>query len=668
MRTALAALTVTLLASCSDGASQPTPQQPPPDPPPPSDEVPHAEVELLVQRFQAGGPWSWYTMAPDGSRVEPFVGIPQEVAAAVPSPDGRTLALVRSAELDGNLWLMDRWSRALTPLLTGDFAVHEVSWSPDGQHLAVSFSDLSASEDILVMNRDGSGRENLTPDPLPATVADRGPAWSPGGATIAFSSNRTGRTRLWLMNHAGGHLRAPLAEAFPDAIERAPAWSPDGARLAFQAARFDGDAAEMGIGIARPDGTGYRLFPLDHRLANVAWSPDGRIVYAAAVAHDWELHALDPETGEVENLTHHLLHDVAARPLRRAAPPAWAGFAAPVAVDAGAENTPALTAADVDGDGDLDLAAISTSHAGVALLLNDGHGAFTPMGHLESVEGARTLASADLNRDGFEDLVVGGPTGLLLYRGSAGGPGLAEVRTLEGQILALGTGDFGLDGPVELSALVRGGRDLSLHAQLHGVNVEDTFQFLVDAPLDLSSALTACTADATGEGWQDLVVLLAGPGASVAIVPGQGPSFLAPYAVAGGLGLNEGDAAACADLDGDRRADLAIVRPGGALRVLLAGQDAFGPPAEVGAGGTAVAAADLDRDGDVDLVVADPRGALRFHRNLGDGRFAAPVTLAEVRASRVVAADLDGDGWLDLAVADAEGGIRILRNRGGAPG
>ncbi len=111
-----------------------------------------------------------------------------------------------------------------------------------------------------------------------------------------------------------------------------------------------------------------------------------------------------------------------------------------------------------------------------------------------------------------------------------------------------------------------------------------------------------------------------------------------------------------------------IVRPGGALRVLLAGPDGLGAPATLGAGGTAVVAADLDRDGDVDLVVADPRGALRFHRNLGDGRFAAPVTLAEVRASRVVAADLDGDGWLDLAVADAEGGLRLLRNRGGSPG
>jgi hypothetical protein len=51
-------------------------------------------------------------MAPDGSRVLPFTGIPADAVAAVPSPDGRNLALLRATGDDVHLW---RMGRALEP-------------------------------------------------------------------------------------------------------------------------------------------------------------------------------------------------------------------------------------------------------------------------------------------------------------------------------------------------------------------------------------------------------------------------------------------------------------------------------------------------------------------------------------------------------------------------
>jgi hypothetical protein len=171
-------------------------------------------------------------------------------------------------------------------------------------------------------------------------------------------------------------------------------------------------------------------------------------------------------------------------------------------------------------------------------------------------------------------------------------------------------------------------------------------------------------------------VLTAGAGTSAAIVPGLGPSLSSPLAAASGLDLPPGTVPACADLDGDRRADLVLLRPGASeLEVLRSTGGGFGPPerhpfAPAGLGsGAAIAAADLDRDGDVDLVVADARaGAVAVLRNLGDGRFASARTVAIGASPTALAAvDLDGDRWPDVAVADASGAVHVLANLGAAP-
>lgn len=59
---------------------------------------------------------------------------------------------------------------------------------------------------------------------------------------------------------------------------------------------------------------------------------------------------------------------------------------------------------------------------------------------------------------------------------------------------------------------------------------------------------------------------------------------------------------------------------------------------------------DFDADGDLDVVIADNRGAPLFLRNLGDGVFAAPVSLpvAHGRTTLATAFDFDNDGDLDL--------------------
>ncbi|MEO7190792.1 MAG: hypothetical protein ABI051_07015 [Vicinamibacterales bacterium] len=92
------------------------------------------------------------------------------------------------------------------------------AWSPDGSKLAY-MSNETGDMDIWIVNRDGSGRQNLTSFPK----ADEGsPTWSPDGSQIAFTSTRaTGQTpQLYVMNSAGTAQRRLL-----DVRVDRPTWS-----------------------------------------------------------------------------------------------------------------------------------------------------------------------------------------------------------------------------------------------------------------------------------------------------------------------------------------------------------------------------------------------------------------------------------------------------------
>ena len=79
--------------------------------------------------------------------------------------------------------------------------------------------------DLWIMQADGSEPTKLTSGP----ANDRNPRFGPNGSTIAFSSDRDGRYKIWLMDPDGSNLRA--VQGFDSANPITLDWSPGGTQL-----------------------------------------------------------------------------------------------------------------------------------------------------------------------------------------------------------------------------------------------------------------------------------------------------------------------------------------------------------------------------------------------------------------------------------------------------
>ena len=142
--------------------------------------------------------------------------------------------------------------------------------SPDGTTVAyvVGAVDKDANEykaAIWLAAADGSAppRRFTTGE-----KADGDPRWSPDGAQLAFTSNRSDKaSQLYVMPVAGGEPRK-LTSLKEDVTQAA--WSPDGTRLAFTARVRDEAYEEEDDKKRRP----RRLTRLQYKLDSVGWTAD----------------------------------------------------------------------------------------------------------------------------------------------------------------------------------------------------------------------------------------------------------------------------------------------------------------------------------------------------------------------------------------------------------
>ena len=274
------------------------------------------------------------------------------------------------------------------------------------------------------------------------------------------------------------------------------------------------------------------------------------------------------------------------------------------------QNYPAewISVGDFNHDGIPDMAMISQSDDGetnnVFILLGNGDGTFrTVLG--PSIPGdASSIAVADLNGDGIEDMAISNPgeNNVAIFLGKGDG------TFVTGQVAPAGNGP---------NAVVAG--------DFRGHGVTDI---------------------AVANFTEGTVWLLLGNGDGTFRHGATETAGSGPYAMV------------AADFNQDGNLDLAVANAkGGTVSVLLGKGDGTFKAASslaVGSQPSSIAFGDFNGDGKVDLVTTNPyAGSLTVMLGNGDGTFKAGTSPPqETNPFDVATGDFNGDGTSDIAVAD----------------
>ena len=171
------------------------------------------------------------------------------------SPDGFHIAFSYTYDIGSELRI------AVLDVRTGELqelgAGWNPDWSPDGSRLV--FVDTEA-HDLATVNADGSGRRRL--NLVTGTGERTDPAWSPDGLRIAFVASNSA---LYTVDPSGTNVRTVSSGGGSGRVT----WSPDGTRLAYECGFIQ-------ICLIGADGSGQSV--IRQRGGSPAWSPGGDLI------------------------------------------------------------------------------------------------------------------------------------------------------------------------------------------------------------------------------------------------------------------------------------------------------------------------------------------------------------------------------------------------------
>ncbi|MEQ1506744.1 MAG: VCBS repeat-containing protein, partial [Myxococcota bacterium] len=299
-----------------------------------------------------------------------------------------------------------------------------------------------------------------------------------------------------------------------------------------------------------------------------------------------------------------------------------------------------VVASDLDGDGDLDVAATSRFSSRLSTYENHGAGAFGTQGVGAASVGIGPIFPADVDGDGDVDLLGCGEAAWFENTGGfefvPRGPDEADATDVHGA---------DLDGDGWVDRISAGSDGIGWQRNVGG-------DFGGWTRLGDGGTNGIATADVDGDGLIDVIEASSAQWTQVGWFRNFGGGAFGAERLVVEDGLFSDVAAA--DLDGDGDVDLAVTSVDGASWFANHGVGRFGPPIPLSTTATVLVAADFDLDGDVDLAIGDDEGdsddvsGLTRYDNDGFGGF-VPVQLAAPRGVTAVdAGDLDGDGDLDL--------------------
>lgn len=197
---------------------------------------------------------------------------PDSLGGAVRDPsysrDGRLAVSVA-----GDIWVLAR-DGAWTKITSGPAWDREPAWTPDGAAIVFS-SDRSGKYDLWRVAVADHASSVAAPERLSSTaLPDREPTVLRDGR-IVFVRGRLGAARLWVRATSGAESRFTK----DDAAEEWPAASPDGERVAYVSIA----GATRKLHVRAADGGQDSTVLTDGRIERPVWSPAGdRLAWTAA--------------------------------------------------------------------------------------------------------------------------------------------------------------------------------------------------------------------------------------------------------------------------------------------------------------------------------------------------------------------------------------------------
>ena len=332
------------------------------------------------------------------------------------------------------------------------------------------------------------------------------------------------------------------------------------------------------------------------------------------------------------------------------------------------ERTPFLTFGDVDGDGHADVVVANGRHwpGQNRLFVNNGEGRFM-VSRLLGDEQATSYAAplADLDGDGDLDIAVGNDRArnLLLWNDGTGrftvGDAFGGIESTRGVTLA----DLDTDGDVDILLTNRGDENaIFLNDGSGGFDSRRAFGSSDDSTIDVAAG------DLDGDGDLDLALANRDGQGNVIYLNDGNASFeeSRPY----GTGSDETRSVALADLNGDGLLDVVNANIGEANGVYFGnGEGGVSGGVRFGrADGRSytVVVADMDDDGDTDIVIGNVAQQNAVFFNLGDGREFVELRFGAEEAVTygLDIADLNGDRFPEVATANSDGPNVLYANSG----
>jgi hypothetical protein len=361
---------------------------------------------------------------------------------------------------------------------------------------------------------------------------------------------------------------------------------------------------------------------------------------------------------------HALLKTAAERLERRLAAITPRAFDRMLLLEEKGETSASVSIGDLNGDGYPDLVLGKGRHWPLLdrVLLNDGKGHFTAHDLGSTPDRTYSAALADVNRDGYLDVVISNdaPDRKLVYLND--GKGNFKIAGTFGDpdwvTRYVTLADLNGDGYPDIIAANRGDPPREPHPSFVCLN-DGKGNFPSCSPLPgTESATIIVAADFDGDGAIDLFVPHRDGGQSVIFWNDGKGGFTKKTAV--GPPDSAARAAAAGDLNGDGRPDLVVGdERQGTFVYLNEGKREFSEPIMIAPKTRipyAVAIADLNRDAKADIVVGYVQTPGSVFFNDGTGINFREIAWGDGKGDvyGIAIGDLDGDGWPDIAAARSD--------------